>query len=625
MGNCKNCGQLLADNALFCHICGTPVDKQEQTDSSMRKQEYVGVVKKCPSCGAELPSMVAVCPSCGHEIMSSEVAPFLSAFIDGLDKCDQAIIEEESERRKKNEQKTIGWKSWNKIGKIAWIVLNIATLCFPLLLFFVIMRFREASILPSEKLKASLIDNFEIPNEKGAIIDSLNLIQGKIASVTAGRATNRSWHWTKIWYAKASQISKKGSVLLPGEKSINDSFCQINEHYERFQKKIRFKNGALLTGTFIYILLVLGSIWFLSSRGLSPFIQISNSGVLVSPYLWKVYIPLILTLCILIVPKIPKEIRLYFALLPWIAVLIILFGGLITSCSEKAENKRETETTLAGDVENIGEKYDLVLVQFKVKNRFKDEVEITFQSPSFDRESIIDAENEIKRANGEYHYVIELSFVTEDDLVVRKVKIDEHNILKVEEDNTDGFLAEFVNLCKENDLKITYCMKWNDYGMYHFTLRPTTNEEKDYTGFSDEAEKLMLKYGYSSIEITIEDLHGKDIVRINIEIGSDIEIVQVAEIEGRVTENITPILKKYGLTIDWVSLGNNELIIVLTTQVFDDDQIMNLAEEIAVVCIETGYDTRVDIKEDNNIVWRIHCDEFGRITTIDASETDDTN
>jgi hypothetical protein len=59
--------------------------------------------------------------------------------------------------------------------------------------------------------------------------------------------------------------------------------------------------------------------------------------------------------------------------------------------------------------------------------------------------------------------------------------------------------------------------------------------------------------------------------------------------------------------------------------VFDDDQIMNLAEEIAVVCIETGYDTRVDIKEDNNIVWRIHCDEFGRITTIDASETDDTN
>lgn len=36
-----------------------------------RKQEFVGIIRKCPNCGAELPSMVAKCPQCGYEIVGA--------------------------------------------------------------------------------------------------------------------------------------------------------------------------------------------------------------------------------------------------------------------------------------------------------------------------------------------------------------------------------------------------------------------------------------------------------------------------------------------------------------------------------------------------------------------------
>ena len=155
MATCKKCGQPLAENAVFCHICGTAVEGNIQPERPTRTQVYAGVVKKCPVCGAELPSMAAVCPSCGHEIVSSDMGSFLRAFSESMDKCDQAIVEEEKERRLKAIQNSSGWKSWSKIGKAAWILLNIVTLCLPLVVLYVIKRIRDTLFLPSEKHKIS--------------------------------------------------------------------------------------------------------------------------------------------------------------------------------------------------------------------------------------------------------------------------------------------------------------------------------------------------------------------------------------------------------------------------------------------------------------------------------------
>ncbi len=511
MASCKNCGQPLASNALFCHICGTPVENNKQTENTTRRQVYVGVVKKCPACGAEIPGVAAVCPACGHEVVASEMAPFLAEFTENLDKCDQSIVEEDKEKRLKSLQHPSGWKSWNKLSKTAWVVLNIVTLCFPLVLSYFFRHLQETLPLPSEKLKASIIDNFEVPNEKGAIIDALNLIQGKISSATTGSINRKNWNWAKLWYAKASQINTKANILLPEDKTAADVFHFISSKMNHFQKKYRIRNAGIAVLSAVYLILVAGAVWFLLSQGFVPFANLTNRGIHVSPNLWKVYLPLILSLCILILPQIPSEAKIILVMLPWVAVLVV-------SCSLKREN----DNTIANIVEEIGAEYNFNLIHYEVENTWYNALKISFQTNSFDREPIVNAENEIKRAVAGYHYMIELSFVTEDDLVIREVTIDGHNVLKVEEDNTDGFMKGFLDLCDSYDLKITWYYKWTD--SYSFRLRPTSNKEKDYNSFSELAENLMLKHHYTSIDIEIKDSDYQDIFSASIELGKGIEV-----------------------------------------------------------------------------------------------------
>ena len=62
MAFCANCGNQLNGNELFCSACGTPqkISKVNNHQYSERRQNvYVGNVRKCPSCGAELSSFTA--------------------------------------------------------------------------------------------------------------------------------------------------------------------------------------------------------------------------------------------------------------------------------------------------------------------------------------------------------------------------------------------------------------------------------------------------------------------------------------------------------------------------------------------------------------------------------------
>lgn len=82
MAFCQNCGNQLADDAKFCSNCGTPAGSTGT--ENVRKQEYVGSVKKCPNCGAEIPSLSAVCTNCGHELNSSSTNKLMKEFQEGL-------------------------------------------------------------------------------------------------------------------------------------------------------------------------------------------------------------------------------------------------------------------------------------------------------------------------------------------------------------------------------------------------------------------------------------------------------------------------------------------------------------------------------------------------------------
>jgi len=89
MAFCYNCGKQLNDGRKFCSECGV---KQEVTNNtSVRKQEFIGIVKKCPSCGEELKTLTGICPSCGHEINNKIVNKSLKEFIDKVSELENNI------------------------------------------------------------------------------------------------------------------------------------------------------------------------------------------------------------------------------------------------------------------------------------------------------------------------------------------------------------------------------------------------------------------------------------------------------------------------------------------------------------------------------------------------------
>lgn len=89
---CQNCGSQLQEGAKFCPNCGTPAGQtgnansstSTPSDASVRKQEFVGTIRKCPSCGAEVPAFAVTCPACGHELNDAKVSDSLKKFQEGL-------------------------------------------------------------------------------------------------------------------------------------------------------------------------------------------------------------------------------------------------------------------------------------------------------------------------------------------------------------------------------------------------------------------------------------------------------------------------------------------------------------------------------------------------------------
>ena len=94
MAFCTNCGKSLKDGALFCSACGTPKNSSNVNHyqySEQRQSVYVGSVRKCPSCGAELSSFTAFCPQCGHELNSVVVPESIKDFSTQLNMLDTEI------------------------------------------------------------------------------------------------------------------------------------------------------------------------------------------------------------------------------------------------------------------------------------------------------------------------------------------------------------------------------------------------------------------------------------------------------------------------------------------------------------------------------------------------------
>ncbi len=87
MSFCSNCGKPLQDGVKFCANCGAQVGSIQEPapeSNTERKQTFEGEIKKCPSCGAILPSMSAKCPECGFELRAVKASSTLQKFYQDL-------------------------------------------------------------------------------------------------------------------------------------------------------------------------------------------------------------------------------------------------------------------------------------------------------------------------------------------------------------------------------------------------------------------------------------------------------------------------------------------------------------------------------------------------------------
>ncbi|MBO4509438.1 MAG: zinc ribbon domain-containing protein [Spirochaetaceae bacterium] len=104
MAFCSKCGKPLKDGANFCSGCGAPVSNMTPEDvqsvpheadtSEVRKQVFVGSIRKCPNCGQQITSDTAKCPSCGFIIEKKNVSGALDLFVKKL-----TSISDDNEKR----------------------------------------------------------------------------------------------------------------------------------------------------------------------------------------------------------------------------------------------------------------------------------------------------------------------------------------------------------------------------------------------------------------------------------------------------------------------------------------------------------------------------------------------
>lgn len=265
---CSNCGTKLNSDAKFCHGCGTAIQgKQEaqvipsvqmpsvppippQSNNSERQQEYVeqnepnkiessnarqndfvGNVKKCPACGAELSSFTAICPTCGHEINSVSGSNSIKDFSERIDEYDRQISA--SSIKSKG-----GWSAWSTNLRIGWVVLNIYTFCIPLLVRAIInlIRFFMPKLSPQEKIKTAFIENYHFPNEKEAIAEALLFIKTKMLFMESD-TDKYSLHWSRVWSNKAAQLYQKADIMFHGDKISEEAYFTIKQCQTKIKKK----------------------------------------------------------------------------------------------------------------------------------------------------------------------------------------------------------------------------------------------------------------------------------------------------------------------------------------------------------------------------------------------------
>jgi predicted amidophosphoribosyltransferase len=198
MAFCSNCGTQLQDGAKFCASCGTPAGGAVPAASAPPPAaEKVGNVRKCPSCGAEVPAMTAVCPSCGHEFSGVQANSTVQAFFNKLMEMEQQALEKKSGPA---DPKMTVLKGLAKF-------------------------YGASTLVPSadEKMRTEFISGFPIPNSKEDILEFVILASSRISSSGSGLMGGMGGLAEKkkeneLWKIKCEQAYTKAKMSFGSDK-----------------------------------------------------------------------------------------------------------------------------------------------------------------------------------------------------------------------------------------------------------------------------------------------------------------------------------------------------------------------------------------------------------------------
>lgn len=443
MDFCSNCGQQLVEGAKYCFNCGAAVNDVATGERKSREHVYVGVVKKCPVCGEELPSMVAVCPSCGHEINSTQVHPALQKLIEDLDLCEQSIADEELQNSlSKEKEDEHGWRSWSTAARVLWIIANILTLCLPVVVYFLFQSKRIHKSAPSIKRKADLIENFQIPSERQAIVESLYFIRDKVSALANQKVTSDTVYWSKLWSVKGGQIYKKAQNAIPNDATVSGLYHDINLSVQQVKTALKRKVIVSVAVAIFYIAAVVFAEAFIINR-ISQTINIPDATDLL-PILWGFCGVILMAFFVWTLRTIPDGLK--GALTIGLCVVALIFS--VKSCQNKVSDFTEQ---IADDCKDN----NMILSDMEM-NELTKVASIKVQTSVYDKNTIDKAESDLFDSAHDSKFELEITFLDEEGIVIRESKIDEYGVIKHNEDNTGSIIPELKNACKDNNATLTY-------------------------------------------------------------------------------------------------------------------------------------------------------------------------
>lgn len=179
------------------------MEKAKSAQPSAPKSEKYGDVRKCPACGAIVPSMAAKCPECGYEFTNVEANSSTRLLMQKIDEI-QAQYAELTANVDNKDESTIRTRGYQVKRQ-----LNDRT--------------------------AQLIQNFPIPNTREDLIEFLTLCIGNSKADSIMLDGNDPV--TPAWRKKLQQVIAKVKVALPNDQQAQELIEEYEGKRENSKKK----------------------------------------------------------------------------------------------------------------------------------------------------------------------------------------------------------------------------------------------------------------------------------------------------------------------------------------------------------------------------------------------------